>query len=220
MSQTLEDRIAQAVRRAFENAGLEWSPAGDGPVPLDRLIGDFELEHEEIPGLTRGRAAATLARYGIDCAALPCDATPLAGLICADGRRGTVFVCGDDPLTRRRFSAAHELGHYLLHFDPADETGTFLQHDTAETLAEPDAGDDWLELAALEREANRFAAELLMPAAAVRRLHARLSARQRLTENFLANRIAGELLVSRQAALWRLRELGCLDDSDAEEQSI
>ena len=77
-------------------------------------------------------------------------------------------------------------------------------------VAEPSADDDWLELAALEREANRFAAELLMPEAVVRRLCAGYSRRQKPTEQFLANHLASDLLVSRQAARWRLRELAII----------
>ena len=205
-----DPRIAAAVRRAFDNAGL--GDLHDGPVPLDRLIGDFALEHEEIPALTRARVAESLARFGIDCDSLPADQTPLAGFICAGPRLGAVFVSRDDPLTRRRFSAAHELGHYLLHFD-RDRDDAFAHDDTADTLdplADPAEGEDWLDLAAMEREANRFAAELLMPADTVRRIVATLAQRRRLTDTFLTNQIAADLLVSRQAARWRLRELSLL----------
>lgn len=59
--------------------------------------------------------------------------------------RAVVRVSGG-PRTRQRFVIAHELGHLLLHRDLEDH------HDTT------------FDGTAREREANRFAAELLMPA--------------------------------------------------------
>lgn len=62
------------------------------------------------------------------------------------------YVNKNEPSVRQRFTAAHELGHYMLH---ADQIGTTLQ-------------DNYLLRAnglsnAQEAEANQFAADLLMP---------------------------------------------------------
>jgi Zn-dependent peptidase ImmA (M78 family) len=61
---------------------------------------------------------------------------------------------------RQRFTAAHELGHHLLrHHD------RFHVDLSASTEVGEPPGYNWLH----EREANEFAADLLMPAALVRR---------------------------------------------------
>ncbi len=199
------DRIADALGRAFSEANLPWPPESDGPTPLNALIGDLQLYHEEVPELTRTRAVERMLATGLPRPDVHPDETPLAGFIVVIGARGAVFVRREDNLARRRFSAAHELGHFLMHVEP--EQAEFVMQDTTAAITEPSAEDDWLELAAREREANRFAAELLMPEPVVRRLCASYARRQKPTEQFLANHLASDLLVSREAARWRLREL-------------
>ena len=92
-------------------------------VPLDALLAELPLYRAEIPGLTRGRAFDYLRqRAG---AALPAPDAPeerLSGFLYAYPYEGQVWGCilvdQSDIVERRRFSAAHELGHYLLHFLP------------------------------------------------------------------------------------------------------
>ena len=63
----------------------------------------------------------------------------------------------DEPPARRRFTIAHEIGHHLLHSDGAT------------VMCRPiDVGQADDTNRAREREANRFAAELLMPEALLR----------------------------------------------------
>lgn len=195
-----------ALRRAYLEAGLVWPPERDGPTPLNAIIGDLQLYHEEVPDLTRTRAVERMLATGLPRPDVQPDETPLAGFIVVIGSLGAVFVRREDNLARRRFSAAHELGHFLMHVEP--EQPEFVMQDTTAAMTEPSVEDDWLELGAREREANRFAAELLMPEPVVRRLCASYARRCRPTEQFLANHLASDLLVSREAARWRLRELG------------
>jgi Zn-dependent peptidase ImmA (M78 family)/transcriptional regulator with XRE-family HTH domain len=92
---------------------------------------------------------------------------------------------------RKRFTVAHELGHYVLrhhatfHVDYADVGGT--------------AGDSPTYNWRHEREANDFAANLLMPADAVRRRHNKGSSVSSLSSVFD---------VSKQAMGFRLAALG------------
>ena len=81
--------------------------------------------------------------------------TPLSGVLLP--QRLEIWVRRDESPARRRFTVAHEVGHHLLHSDgaavlcrPVDVVGA----DTGEK--------------ARERQANRFAAELLMPEPLVR----------------------------------------------------
>lgn len=74
----------------------------------------------------------------------------------AAGARPLIGVNSNHPPTRRRFTIAHELGHLLLHANDGvhfDEVVVKLRAAVAGT------GTDEHEI-----EANRFAAELLMPA--------------------------------------------------------
>jgi Zn-dependent peptidase ImmA (M78 family) len=90
---------------------------------------------------------------------------------------------------RRRFTIAHEIGHWVCQV---------REGRGAEILCRPDPS-----LARRadprEREANVFAAELLMPAGEVRRLAA---------EGFAVAELAGRFEVSGPAMAWRLFNLG------------
>jgi len=98
----------------------------------------------------------------------------------------------DHPLVRQRFSIARELGHHLLehhdhfHIDLSDATGQ----------GEP-PGYNWFD----ERNANDFAAQVLMPAALVAAAFA---------DDPNLNRLAKHFKVSREAMGWRLVNLGLL----------
>jgi hypothetical protein len=99
-------------------------------------------------------------------------------------------VSGDTPTRRIRFTVAHELGHWICHaLGDTDPTITYCR---AKDLSQ-DADR------ALEREANVFGAELLMPEAAVRDAWAASPDRDELAERFG---------VSALAAQWRLYSFG------------
>jgi hypothetical protein len=101
---------------------------------------------------------------------------------------------------RRNFTIAHELGHWHLHrADGSDVHTRFCRSD--------DVGGDVRavrDAAHIEREANRFAAALLMPEALVRDQAAQL----RLHVSVLAERFG----VSNLAMRVRLDSLGLLPD--------
>jgi IrrE N-terminal-like domain len=80
---------------------------------------------------------------------------PLSGVLLP--ARWEIWVRRDEPAPRRRFTVAHEVGHHLLHSDGA---AVLCRPSDVETAQ----GD----VRVREREANRFAAELLMPEAMVR----------------------------------------------------
>lgn len=75
-----------------------------------------------------------------------------------------IYVNTTDPPTRKRFTIAHELGHYILHFHDSD--GEMI--DTEAVMFRSTEVDPADEQGVQETEANRFAAALLMPAALVR----------------------------------------------------
>lgn len=197
--------ILAALQRAATQAHLPWPPEKSGPAPLREFIAAFNLTHDEVPKLCRAKVALAFEKVGLE---PPQEfwknSAPLAGFLFANVDGGYILVNADDPVSRRRFSAAHELGHFLLHFRPdyAVPVGGYLQED--ETITEV---DDEKDLAAMERQANRFAAEMLMPEEACRRIAAEALSRGGHSPAYLEHKLAGELLVSREAARWRIRGL-------------
>jgi hypothetical protein len=209
--------VADAIRRLFAAAGLPWPPPATRtivPVPLDRLIATYNLTHDEIRGLSHAEAGAFLERWGVRRRELLEDSSPLAGFLFANASSGYILVRAEDSLPRRRFTAAHELGHYLLHFLPRLDAGwdpeTYLIQDDGDKMVreEEKASDDKaLSLEPMERQANRFAAELLMPEAVCRMACEQYAGQFRTPARFLEHHLARDLLVSREAVRWRLRSL-------------
>ena len=100
---------------------------------------------------------------------------------------------GDTPTRRHRFTIAHELGHWICHAQQdveEERRPTAARSDLAQ-----DADRD------LEREANVFGAELLMPEAAVREAWVAFPD---------AAEVAARFEVSALAAQWRLYSFGLI----------
>ncbi len=79
---------------------------------------------------------------------------------------------------RRRFTIAHELGHWYLH--QREQTSLFCRHGQVEAEGEAERPP----LPRIEEEANQFAASLLMPAEMVRREYAAGRGFESLCETF------------------------------------
>ena len=201
--------IREAVATTFRDAGLAWPPAPAGPIPLGELIASYPVVHEEVDGLNRAAASAVLRRWDVRWTEIPREDPPLAGFLYANARSGYIFVRRGDILPRRRFTAAHELGHYRLHLGPvlARDVSEMVEVDRDEEVEESGQA----ELAAMERQANRFAAELLMPESVCRVLHERYARKYGAVARYLVYHIAGDLLVSRSAIGWRLFGLGLIE---------
>ncbi len=73
-----------------------------------------------------------------------------------DIEKNTIYVNDNDPANRQTFTIAHELGHILLHKDELEKGN----HDIAILLRLPIGNN---EDNPLEKEANCFAANLLVP---------------------------------------------------------
>jgi Zn-dependent peptidase ImmA (M78 family) len=216
-----------------------------GIIPLYHIVQSFPISIwlKEVENLSYQRAAMVLAaRIGqIPDTQLGGD-EPLSGFMYANRFGNAYFGCilveKHDSIVRRRFSVAHELGHYVLHLLPVlqeiSETpmedglvmteGLLYQQkeDGSEDL--PSNGGNLpviagVEIAgqmiliadpAKEAEANQFAAELLMPEAAIREQVEQFrppGSRLSIKRNFLAKRLASEFLVSSEAMNYRLTRL-------------
>jgi hypothetical protein len=100
---------------------------------------------------------------------------------------------GDVPIRRHRFTIAHELGHWICHAHAGE--GAAPAYCRSQDVSQDTDRD-------LEREANVFGAELLMPEAAVREAWAEVAD---------AAEVAARFEVSALAAQWRLYSFGLAD---------
>ena len=229
-----EDRrrgITMAVSAAYQTAGLEVDAMERAVAPLQQLIAAQPLVVSEVPKLTHQRAATHLAAHAGRAIIEDGNAAErLAGLLYANAAGGWILVDQEDLLARRRFSVAHELGHYFLHFLPLlEQASAFQSEDVFDfneelpapsdiekdpnvghidasslpegVLAEVSSLDQW------EAEANYFAAEILMPEATCRIFAQRYASRYGNKRQVLARRLTTEFLVSQAAMLRRLEEL-------------
>jgi hypothetical protein len=211
-----------SLRRQFD---MPLDPHRKGPVLLSRFLSEFNLVHITVPKLTRGEVIRYLLSKGFPPTDLGSDGDPeevLAGCLLTSGADGFVFVGQCEPgkqteaepsprlkfttQPRQRFTAAHELGHFVLH---RDVMGRFYA-DTHESVVDD---QDAVRSAHMEQEANYFAADLLMPAEVCRaRADAFRAAYKICPRTPFAYHLAAELLVSPEALRHRLRELEVGDE--------
>jgi hypothetical protein len=226
-------QIQTAVRKAYESAGMPVATGLSNIVPLRRLVAAHPLFVDEVSDLCPRVAAAHMrARAGREIVRPTQAEEELAGFLYANAAGGWILVRQGDFLPRRRFTIAHELGHYLLHFLPILEYNAASQPDHPLDLSESlppakevakteETGAGSLVIHGahgrqpgmidgeerLEEQADLFAAELLMPSDVCRALVQQFAPRYGARASVLARRLAGELLVSEAAMARRLREL-------------
>lgn len=136
--------------------------------------------------------------HGLEVTYRPMEET-VSGMLVIKERRAIACINARHHPHRRRFTLAHELGHYLLHREQArvfiDASPIFFRDERASE------GTDHREV-----EANRFAASLLMPEAALRELVG--TGPLDLFDERAVQRLAMRFGVSPQAMTIRLAMLG------------
>lgn len=194
--------IAWRVAELLRTHGIVMDEVFRGPVPLGRLFDECSLRHTALPQLTRRAIKSHLLVEGIETGDLGSDDEPILGFLLTHCHRGWAFVNATDILPRRRFTAAHELGHFILH---RDLMPSGYISDTQESILETMEPET---LQGMEREANQFAVELLMPTVVCRQRAEELQKVHGCCPGtVLAYRLAAELLVSREAMRYRLQAL-------------
>ena len=155
------------------------TPAGSAPIPLKEIVKSLGVEiHQE---------------------AVEDD---LSGFLYRDHKRNLTIigVNADHPPNRKKFTIAHELGHYLLHdFDDVHVDRQFKVWLRNETSSQ--GTDDE------EKEANLFAAEILMPARFIEADVQQIGNFDLLNEKVIED-LAKRYGVSSQAMTFRLAYLG------------
>lgn len=126
----------------------------------------------------------------------------ISGMLYRDSHRSVIGVNSFHAQTRQRFTIAHELGHLLLH-----ETRPMIVDTHVYRRDEVSSMGTKKE----EREANAFAAELLMPKDFVERaVDGLIDDHPTITANQLVARLASQFEVSEQAMEIRLGNLDIL----------
>jgi Zn-dependent peptidase ImmA (M78 family) len=157
---------AEAAHEAAQLLEVAWSP---GVIPVDPI--------------------AIARNAGIQVVEAKLNADTLGALIKAPGDDPTIVINEDDPETRKRFTCAHELGHWMRRASDEEEyTSVDLRSDLSRSGNDPE-----------EIFANEFAACLLMPETEFRTQHM-------LGRNAILLGI--EFKVSRESAEFRLKNLG------------
>ncbi|MFF0909725.1 ImmA/IrrE family metallo-endopeptidase [Microbacterium enclense] len=114
-----------------------------------------------------------------------------AGFIIREsGGPTSIYLNAFDAPVRQRFTLAHELGHYVQHQNDPDIGFVDRRNEVASSGT--DASEIW---------ANQFAAELLMPGAALSKWWA---------EGLTADAIRQRLQVSSAALTYRMKNLGLI----------
>lgn len=91
-----------------------------------------------------------------------------SGCIVRNGDKFTVEINVLESATRQQFTAAHELAHYLLHRDLMHVNGSKMNRHTDRLYGAPEDNPTSPFTRQHEIEANRLAAQIVMPAALVR----------------------------------------------------
>lgn len=137
------------------------------------------------------------ANMGINIYEMDLDEWNASGMISRERGITEVYIDENESATRKRFTIAHEFGHLFLHMEE-DVDSNFLD---GEPVLYRRGKDNFSTDPSKEREANRFAAALLMPARIVQ---------DEWKMSYSVGRMALKFLVSPQAMENRLRTLGLI----------
>ena len=131
--------------------------------------------------------------------------TDVSGLLISNGETTVIAVQKDDYRTRKRFTIAHEIGHFCLRhqFEPGEHVHVDRGHAITPRNSRSSTGVDIKEI-----EANQFAACLLMPSKLLLGRIKGLGVKQLRDDH--VSLLAKEFDVSEQAMTIRLSTLGFL----------
>lgn len=128
----------------------------------------------------------------------------ISGMLFRDEKRTIIGVNALDGVARQRFTISHEIGHLLLHEGRPMFVEKQIHVNLRSAVSSTATNTE-------EIEANRFAAELLMPSGMVRReASRRLAKNHSVSRDSLVDEMADAFKVSRQAMEIRLTNLGFL----------
>lgn len=128
----------------------------------------------------------------------------VSGFLVVKEKKTSIVVNDSHHENRKRFTIAHELGHYVLHAKNGDQL--FIDKQVYHRNAASSVG-----VVTQEIEANRFAAQLLMPRPMVKKaveaMEHETGDEIDLSDDFSISKLARIFIVSEQALTIRLADL-------------
>lgn len=128
----------------------------------------------------------------------------VSGFFIKKNSKNIIGVNKNHPPLRNRFTIAHEIGHFILH----SEKPLFVDYYKGSILFR---SENQTKDYKIEREANRFAAALLMPKLLVKKELNKFSNTENLEYDEKIYELSKKFKVSRQAMDFRLKSLGYYD---------
>ncbi|CAN5776854.1 hypothetical protein BH20ACI4_BH20ACI4_04480 [soil metagenome] len=235
MNQERKQQINKTVSEVFARNNLDYENFSRQIVPLNQMFAQYPLMIAELPNgktlSTRNAVKFLEIEIGFEMPNLKTDERKLSGFLYTakfgEHLQGCIFTDKSEPTVRRRFSAAHEFGHYLLHFLPMlkiiDAENLFLTESLV--FDESKKNNSEIEIAEdfdfekigveskeeMESEADFFAAELLMPRNACRQANKFLKGFAGKNEKAVIKYFATEFLVSFEAMRRRFEDLNVFE---------
>lgn len=138
----------------------------------EALLANFGLDN-----ITAIDISSLANKLGLNVYSMNFTDNTLSGYIRFDNNEKKIFVNNIHPITRQRFTVAHEIAHYLLHNEIlVKEGGTPLFRGGESNPA--------------EQQANRLAAAILMPRSKVIQLYSSIKDINYLAQLFWVSRVA------------------------------
>jgi Zn-dependent peptidase ImmA (M78 family) len=159
---------------------------------VEELLKQFNVHRAPVP------VDKVARKLGILLTSLPAD-DEISGAIVRKNGRVVIAVNPAHHINRQRFTIGHELGHFFLHKGLEQHVDQDFR--VAWRNADSSKAVNWIEI-----QANRFAAELLMPTSF---LQSDLDALDRIDKRTVAL-LATKYVVSPEAMKIRLSQLGIL----------
>jgi Zn-dependent peptidase ImmA (M78 family) len=160
----------------------------------DTVIGQFQITEVPVPIFEiAAKMDLQLIEYNLG--------SETSGVLVINNGKGTIGYNPKDPLVRRRFTIAHELGHYLMHKESNElfvDSYFLMKYRGNNSYSDEEYKQ--------EQEANAFAAALLMPKKNIEKL-LRGGELNELSESALINKLAAKFEVSVAAMSFRLTNL-------------
>lgn len=135
--------------------------------------------------------------YGIDVKNAKFADGNISGMLKKEHDKITIYVNSSEPIMRKRFTIAHELGHYFLNH--LGENDTYINRKS-----------DFFSNNIKESEANAFAAAILMDQFKVKELYNKLDYIGVPLDKIIL-KLSTTFKVSKQAVNIRLKKLGLID---------
>lgn len=158
----------------------------DTPIPIKRIIRELDIK---------------LSSFDLG--------NDVSGVLVIEDDSARIGYNPSEPIVRQRFTLAHELGHYLLH---SGQKQNNLFVDNIKVMFRRQ-GSTPKELRQ-EKQANAFAAALLMPKSLVQQEYEKLSAREKqLTDDNIVKKLSSVFKVSEIAMTYRLMNLEYIHDN-------